>query len=111
MTCAKRTSKACSPHRVRSHNWRKPWERRLIDRRMCFVITLLAALWVGGCAKHKAAEDDAAGDNTAVPEVTVTQVKRAALSSALVVNGNLTGPPNRDARVAALVPGRVARVE
>lgn len=65
---------------------------------------------IAGCAKHKADNEDAGENATAVPEVTVAKATRAALTSPLVVNGNLTGPPNRDAKVAALVPGRVARV-
>lgn len=64
---------------------------------------------LGGCGKRSDPED-ATKESTAVPEVTVAKVERASLESTLVVNGNLSGPPNRDAKLAALVPGRVARV-
>jgi len=72
-------------------------------------ISLLSGMLVSGCGKHGDSQDSA-NETGPVPEVTVTKVKRAALDSTLAVNGNLTGPPNRDARVAALVPGRVAHV-
>jgi cobalt-zinc-cadmium efflux system membrane fusion protein len=45
-----------------------------------------------------------------VPDVTVATVVRGSVSENLIVSGNLAAPPNRDAKVAALVPGRVARV-
>lgn len=70
-------------------------------------ILLLCMAFISGCSKHGDSEERS---TDAVPEVTVAKVTRAALVSNLVVNGNLSGPPNRDAKVAALVPGRVARV-
>lgn len=82
----------------------------MIERRRWFVIALLAISSLAGCARHKS-DEEAGGESAAVPEVTVTKVKRAALTTPLVVNGNLTGPPNRDAKVAALVSGRVAHVD
>lgn len=80
----------------------------MTDRATFFAATLLL-LASAGCGRKDSAENSAAAA-APVPEVTVAKVKRAALASTLVVNGNLSGPPNRDSRVAALVPGRVARV-
>ncbi len=45
-----------------------------------------------------------------MPEVTVAKVERAPIADSLMVSGNLAAAPNRDAKVAALVPGRIARV-
>ena len=71
-------------------------------------LTLSVALFIAGCSSHGAstAEDDVAP----VAEVTVTKVQRAPIAQELVVSGNLASPPNRDAKVAALIPGRIARV-
>lgn len=82
----------------------------MTDRRTWSVIALVAVLCIAGCGKRKADDEESSGGATAIPEVTVTKVSKATLATPLVVNGNLTGPPNRDAKVAALVPGRVARV-
>jgi membrane fusion protein, heavy metal efflux system len=46
----------------------------------------------------------------AVPEVTVTKVQRGELREQLAVSGNLAALPNRDAKLAPLVPGRIARI-
>jgi membrane fusion protein, multidrug efflux system len=43
----------------------------------------------------------------AAPEVTVTTVRKGRLAQDLLVSGNLAALPNRDAKVAALVPGRI----
>jgi len=49
-------------------------------------------------------------DSTPAPEVTVTAVRKGAITQSLLVSGNLTALPNRDAKVAALVPGRIQSV-
>ena len=45
-----------------------------------------------------------------MPDVTIAKVERATIADSLIVSGNLAALPNRDAKVAALVPGRVANV-
>ena len=42
--------------------------------------------------------------------MTIAKVERATIADSLIVSGNLAALPNRDAKVAALVPGRVASV-
>jgi len=66
---------------------------------------MVGCLLLAGCGKPQA--DDVA---TAVPEVTVTTVRKAPLDQELLVSGNLAALPNRDAKVAALVPGRIQAV-
>ena len=70
-------------------------------------LTLSAVLFTAGCASHSASSAD---DTTPVPDVTVTRVQRAPIAQELFVSGNVASPPNRDAKVAALVPGRISRV-
>ena len=76
---------------------------RLGCRIFIFVLELMT---IAGCARHRGEEADTA----AVPEVTVAKVQRVRLQTKIVVNGNLAGLPNRDAKLAPLVPGRIARV-
>ena len=40
----------------------------------------------------------------------MTTVRRGSIVQNLTVSGNLTALPNRDAKIAALVPGRIERV-
>ena len=68
---------------------------------LCFAILLIS------CGKGAADEEKG---SAAVPEVTVTKVKRAPISQDLIVTGNLAALPNRDARVAPLIPGRVMKM-
>jgi RND family efflux transporter MFP subunit len=70
-------------------------------------LALSAILFTAGCASHSASTPDEA---TPIPQVTVTKVQRAPIAQELFVSGNLASPPNRDAKVAALVPGRISRV-
>jgi RND family efflux transporter MFP subunit len=65
----------------------------------------MGCLLLSGCDRPQA--DDTA---TAVPEVTVTTVQKATLDEDLLVSGNLAALPNRDAKVAPLVPGRIRAV-
>jgi RND family efflux transporter MFP subunit len=46
-----------------------------------------------------------------VPDVTVTTVVKAMLTQELPVSGNLATLPNRDAKLAALVPGTIQAVD
>lgn len=61
-----------------------------------------------GCVRHSSGEDEPKG--AAEAEVTVTQVQKGVLSQELLVSGNLISPPNQDAKLAALVGGRIERV-
>lgn len=69
------------------------------------VALALGCALLSGCSK---AVDDPG--STPVPDVTVATVQRAALTQELLVSGNLSAPANRDAKVAALVPGRIQAV-
>lgn len=72
------------------------------------ILTILALCTVlVACGKHSA---DEGSNATPVPEVTVAKVERATIAEELIVSGNLAALPNRDAKVAALVPGRIARI-
>jgi len=57
-----------------------------------------------GCSKRDPVEP------MPVPEVTVAVVRKAALHESLRVSGNLAALPNRDAKISALVPGRIQAV-
>jgi RND family efflux transporter MFP subunit len=65
------------------------------------VITLCCIALVS-CGKAKKTEAD-----ESAPEVTLTTVRKVKLAQELLVSGNLAALPNRDAKVAALVPGRI----
>lgn len=45
-----------------------------------------------------------------VPEVTVTKVRRGVVAENVLVSGNLVSLPNKDAKITALVPGRIDSV-
>ena len=70
----------------------------------------LALLMVGMAGCSHSASDEGSSANTPVPEVTVAKVERARVAQGLAVSGNLAALPNRDSKVAAQVPGRVAKV-
>ena len=69
---------------------------------------LLVALSLAACGRHDADDEEKKGEP--VPDVTVAKVVRGVISDNLIVNGNLAALPNHDAKVAALVPGRIAKV-
>ena len=74
-----------------------------------WTLLLVASLALAGCGRHSdAAEGDNA--NTPVPEVTVAKVERGVIAQDLTVSGNLTAVPNRDAKLSALIAGRIAKV-
>ena len=72
------------------------------------VAGLILTIAVTGCSKRSSDAEEA--EVAAVPDVTVTKVVRAPIADNLMVSGNLAAAPNRDAKVAPMVPGRVARV-
>jgi len=75
---------------------------------LCSTAIALAIVATCGCGKSKGAEDEAASNP--VPEVTLTKVQRLPIGQELLVSGNLASLPNQDAKIAALVSGRIARV-
>jgi len=74
--------------------------------RVTLAIFLSAVLLTCG----KSGDEGPAKESAPIPDVTVAKVVRAALAQHLIVNGNLAALPNRDAKVAALVPGRIGRM-
>jgi RND family efflux transporter MFP subunit len=71
---------------------------------------LYLTLVLAGCSKKSGDPEDTKGEAAVVPDVTVTNVTRVPIADNLIVSGNLDAPPNHDAKVAALVPGRISRV-
>jgi len=70
-------------------------------------VFVAVSLVLTGCGRHT---DDESRAGTPVPDITVANVQRAAIAQDLIVSGNLAALPNHDAKVAPLVPGRIARV-
>src|SRR4051794_1488250 len=105
MTYKRITSTPSWQPRVHLRHWRNRWEYLLT--RTCVVVGVLLGILLSGCSKH-AAEDSAGAEP--VPDVTVAKVVRTQISNTLMVSGNLAAAPNRDAKIAALVPGRIAAV-
>jgi len=76
-----------------------------------FAVALLIMSCALGCSKKGGdADDESKPATAAVPDVTVVKVKRASLVLDLAVSGNVAALPNEDAKIAALVSGRIARV-
>jgi RND family efflux transporter MFP subunit len=71
------------------------------------VSALLLTIALAACSRRAG---DSESETVAVPDVTVTKVVRAPIAETLTVSGNLAAVANNDAKVAALVPGRIARV-
>ena len=55
-------------------------------------------------------EEDAGGTTAEVTPVTVAKVTRGSISRTVALTGSVAAPPNRDIRVSALVPGRIAEL-
>src|SRR5438094_7377928 len=79
------------------------------------VVTLAALVAAMGCLLACSRKSAAGGEGEksgstadSAAEVTVTTVARADVTSALTVTGTLAPLPNRDAKVSALVQGRIA---
>ena len=81
-------------------------ERRSTKTRV-FIIALALAL-PAGCGKS--ADEKDKGKEDAAPEVTVAAVQKKVIQQDLLVSGNLAALPNRDAKLAALVAGRIRAV-
>ena len=54
--------------------------------------------------------EDAGGTTAEVTLVTVAKVTRGSISRTVTLTGSVAAPPNKDIRVSALVPGRVAEL-
>jgi RND family efflux transporter MFP subunit len=85
---------------------RLPYTAGLRGADLALALALAFALALAGCGSGAGKEENAG----VVAEVTVARVERGAISEQLAVSGNLTAAPNRDAKLAALVPGRIAKV-
>jgi len=77
-----------------------------LTKTFALTATLMILTFVA-CSKQA---NDADSSSTPVPDVTVAKVVRDSVTQDLIVSGNLAAVPNRDAKIAALVPGRIARV-
>jgi membrane fusion protein, multidrug efflux system len=75
-------------------------------RLFAFVLAALptACLW-SGCGRT-----DSSPEKEPSPEVTITKVQNGAIHESLLVSGNLVTLPNRDAKITAMVPGRIQSV-
>jgi membrane fusion protein, multidrug efflux system len=71
-------------------------------------VLVIALAMLAACGKSSAHKEKAGDDNA--PEVTVAQVQKKVIQQDLLVSGNLAALPNRDAKLAALVPGRIKAV-
>ncbi len=74
------------------------------------LIAALLLVCVVSCKKGGDTDDESKPAVAAVPDVTIAKVKRASLVLDLAVSGNVAALPNEDAKIAALVPGRISRV-
>lgn len=74
-----------------------------------FLAAFISASLISGC-KKSGGDDEAAQKETSVSQVTLTTVTRGDISRTLLVNGPVAAPPNRDVKISALVPGRVAEL-
>src|SRR3989442_1277952 len=95
-------------HKVHLPRSRKPWGRLLIRLLVKLSAVLLLTLALAGCSKNPGGDETTTA--APMPNVTIAKVERATIAESLIVSGNLAALPNRDARVAPLVPGRVASV-
>jgi len=71
----------------------------------------MASLGPLGCSRRPAAseaKETLEGASQSVAEVTLASVEKARISSELTVTGVVAALPNRDVKVSALVPGRIA---
>ena len=82
----------------------------MTELRKKIMAAMLVSMAIAGCSKHSSQDKEEPDASGPEPEVTAAKVQRAPITQNLIVSGNLTALPNRDAKVAALVPGRIAHV-
>ena len=88
-----------------------PTTRRINHLRLHCGLLFLMLLSLFACSKSPAGDEGAGNSETpanTVVEVTLTKVIRGDISSTLAVSGTIAALPNRDAKVSALVPGRIS---
>src|SRR5437899_3216461 len=99
----------CSPYKVHLRAWRKClahlWTKA--TKAGMAVIMVAGCAAAVGCHAHTQASGT---DQGPVVEVTVTKVQRGFITDDVLVSGNLASMPNRDAKLAPLVSGRIAHV-
>jgi RND family efflux transporter MFP subunit len=81
--------------------------------RIAFLLTntALVALAAGACSHKGADRDDASSTSSVTAQVTLTRVVRADISRTFALTGTAAALPNKDVRISALVPGRVAELK
>jgi RND family efflux transporter MFP subunit len=85
--------------------------RSLRRKRLLYLAAGILAASLSGCSKKGGGDDEAAAKKDDAPtQVTVTKVTRADVSRILQLSGSVAAVPNRDVKVSALVPGRVAEL-
>jgi membrane fusion protein (multidrug efflux system) len=85
---------------------------QVVTRHSSLLLALALAFGLAGCGPSTGAqgEEQAAKPEEAVAEVTVTKVARESISLTLQISGTIAAVPNRDAKVSAQVPGRIAEL-
>ena len=73
-------------------------------------IVLGTTLAAWSCGRGASEEEDSGGTTAEVTPVTVAKVTRGSISRTVALTGSVAAPPNRDIRVSALVPGRIAEL-
>src|SRR5690349_12582734 len=120
----RRISIVFSPCKAHSQHSKRLWGRLLIKNhcrrfgmqmkrtrlrdaaaKLLIALALAGQVVATGCGHAKS---DA--EQQPVPEVTVTKVRRGVVAENVLVSGNLVSLPNKDAKITALVPGRIDSV-
>ena len=78
-------------------------------RGLALLLAACSMAMLCGCRKQSSGENEPKGTTTEA-EVTITKVEQGALFENLLVSGNLVSLPNQDAKVGALVAGKIERV-
>jgi RND family efflux transporter MFP subunit len=83
---------------------------KVFRNQLAVCIVLGASLAMLGCGRQAAEEEESASTAAEVTPVTVTKVTRGNVSRMIALTGSVVAPPNRDIRVSALVPGKIAEL-
>lgn len=68
----------------------------------------LATLVASGCSQKGGDEEQGSSSSQATAHVTLTRVSRSDISQIFALTGTAAALPNKDVKVSALVPGRIA---